>query len=294
MEPEDSQNTAAITGSAPPSFSALLIHLRSTIAGARLHALRAVDVLQVQTCWELGRHIVEFEQGGADRARYGARLLPLLAKSLTVEFGKGFDARSLRHFRQFYLSFPIRNALRSELSWTHYRTLLKVEREPARLWYMHEAADQNWISRALDRQISTLYYERLLASRDKDGVRQEAIANMAPLQRSPREFVRDPVLLEFLGLPESGRTRISGRWTCTCGCMTTCTARTTTTRRWASSSVRRRMRRWCGTRCCTGTSSCSRAGTGWCCQRRRSCGGSWKGEGRRGKHRGNSPSHESG
>ena len=95
--------------------------------------------------------------------------------------------------------------LRHELSWTHYRNLLRVDGEQARHWYMNEAADQNWSTRALDRQIGTLYCERLLASRDRDPVRQEAAAQMAPLQKTPREFVRDPVLLEFLGLVGTGR-----------------------------------------------------------------------------------------
>jgi predicted nuclease of restriction endonuclease-like (RecB) superfamily len=106
--------------------------------------------------------------------------------------------------RSFYLAFPIRDALRTELSWTHYRTLLRVESESARAWYMHEAAEQNWSSRALERQIGTLYYERLLASQDRAAVKQEAGEKVAALKGGPREFLRDPVLLEFLGLPASG------------------------------------------------------------------------------------------
>lgn len=183
----------------------LVSTLRGLIASARAQALRAVDVVQVQTCWEIGRHIVEFEQGGAARAEYGTRLIPRLALSLTAEFGKGFDERNLRHMRGFFQLFPIRNALRTELSWTHYRSLLRVEAEASRLWYMNESADQNWSSRALDRQIGTLYYERLLVSRDRDPVKDEAASQLAPIQKTPREFVRDPVLLEFLGLPETGR-----------------------------------------------------------------------------------------
>jgi DUF1016 N-terminal domain len=109
----------------------------------------------VRMCWEMGRHIVEFEQGGAVRAAYGARLLPLLAESLTAEFGSGFDEGNLRKMRQFYLFFPIRAALRPELSWTHYRSLIHIENERARLWYMNEATSQNWGTRALDRQIGT-------------------------------------------------------------------------------------------------------------------------------------------
>lgn len=183
----------------------LLEQLRGLIAQARSQALRAVDVIQVRTCWEIGRHIVEYQQQGEVRAAYGARLLTLLAQRLTQEFGRGFDARNLRHMRGFYLTFPIWNAVRTELSWTHYRNLLRVDNEAARQWYMHEAVVQNWSYRALERQIGTLYYERLLASQDRVAVTAEAAALTAPLSQSPREFVRDPVMLEFLGLPGAGR-----------------------------------------------------------------------------------------
>jgi predicted nuclease of restriction endonuclease-like (RecB) superfamily len=107
--------------------------------------------------------------------------------------------------RGFYLGFPIRDALRRELSWTHYRTLLRADDAKARQWYMNESADQSWSTRALERQIGTLYYERLLASSDRREVEQEAASNIAPLQQNPREFVRDPVMLEFLGLPGTGK-----------------------------------------------------------------------------------------
>jgi len=188
----------------PQGTEGLLHRLRELIEGARQKALRAVDAVQVQTCWEIGRHIVEFEQGGAARAEYGTRLVPILAESLTREFGRGFDATNLRHMRVFYHAFPIRDALRPELSWTHYRTLLKLESEAARSWYMKEAAAQGWTTRALERQINTLYYERLLATSDRPAVEHEATGAIAPLQ-TPREFVRDPVMLEFLGLPGVGR-----------------------------------------------------------------------------------------
>ncbi|CUI05500.1 FIG074102: hypothetical protein [Janthinobacterium sp. CG23_2] len=183
---------------------ALLAELGELIRQARQRALRAVDVIQVQTCWELGRHIVEFEQGGAVRAAYGKRLLSELATALTAEFGKGFDASNLRYMRLFYQAFPKCDALRHELSWTHYRTLLRVDSDTARQWYMNEAATQNWSSRALERQIGTLYYERLLASQDRTAVEREAGAQLMAPSVGPREFVRDPVLLEFLGLPRAG------------------------------------------------------------------------------------------
>ena len=187
------------------SLSPLLGTLRQLISDARSRALRAVDVIQVQTCWQVGRHIVEFEQGGAARAAYGKRLLPMLAEQLTQEFGKGFDASNLRYMRLFYQSFPIRDALRHELSWTHYRLLTRVDSAEARQWYMTEAATQNWSTRALERQIGTLFYERLLLSQDKAAVAAEAGHNLARLEQSPRAFVRDPVMLEFLGLPGSGK-----------------------------------------------------------------------------------------
>lgn len=206
MNTTKEQTALPIAGHATPAGMPELIgQLRGLIESARRQALRAVDAVQVRTCWEIGRHIVEFEQHGVDRAAYGTRLIPRLAESLTSEFGKGFDASNLRYMRLFYQAFPNCDALRHELSWTHYRTLLRIEDKQARHWYMNEAADQNWSFRALDRQIGTLYYERLLASRDRDPVRQEAAAQVAPLQKMPREFVRDPVLLEFLGLPETGR-----------------------------------------------------------------------------------------
>ena len=148
---------------------------------------------------------MEYEQGGLDRAKYGARLLPRLADQLTAEFGKGFDASNLRYMRLFYQTFPNCDALRHELSWTHYRTLLRVEDPRAREWYVAESAAQNWSSRALERQIGTLYYERLLASKDRRPVRAEAGKKLAGLEQNPREFVRDPVLLEFLGLPNTGK-----------------------------------------------------------------------------------------
>lgn len=189
----------------PPSFDGLVRELREFISESRRKVVRAVDVIQVRTCWGVGRHIVEFEQGGAARAEYGTNLLARLAEALTADFGKGFDRWNLHKMKQFYLAFPILDALRPELSWTHYRILMRIEDLSAREWYINEAISQNWSSRALERQVSRLYYERLLASQDRTSVRAEAAEKIAELPPSPRDFVRDPVLLEFLGLPETGR-----------------------------------------------------------------------------------------
>lgn len=147
LVPDDTQD---------PKITSLLGNLGELIRQARQKLLRAVDTAQVQTYWQIGRHIVEFEQEGSRRAVYGKQLLATLAKVLTVEFGKGFDETNLRKMRLFYQAFPIRDALRLELSWTHYRRLLRVDNEKARKWYMDEAAEQNWSSRSLERQINTL------------------------------------------------------------------------------------------------------------------------------------------
>ena len=123
-----------------------------------------------------------------------------LSKRLTEEFGKGFTEANLRNMRQFYLCFPNCYALRSELTWTHYRLLIRVQNEKARLWYMNEAAEQTWSSRQLDRQISVLYYERLLNSTDTVSVKVEAEQNLKQIE--PQEFIHDPYVLEFLNLKD--------------------------------------------------------------------------------------------
>ncbi|MBK8090890.1 MAG: DUF1016 family protein [Verrucomicrobiaceae bacterium] len=179
--------------------------LKTFITESRRQIVRAVDFAQVQTCWGVGRYIVEFEQGGASKSEYGSKLLPRLADSLMVDFGKGFDASNLNKMRQFYLAFPILDTVCPKLSWSHYRILSRINDSKARDWYIQEATAQNWSVRALDRQINRLYYERLLSSRDKKAVKAEAEKKIAELPPSPKDFIRDPVLLEFLGLPETGR-----------------------------------------------------------------------------------------
>ncbi len=175
--------------------------VRGLISGAQAHVARSVNATIVELYWQIGRLIVEDEQRGADRAEYGKAVLQALSKRLTAEFGKGYDATNLRSMRQFYQLFPIRDAVRRELTWTHYRQLIRVSNATAREWYMHEAAAQNWSSRALDRQISVLYYERLLGSKiGGESVRQEAAALTAPLAASPLDFLRDPYVFEFLQL----------------------------------------------------------------------------------------------
>ena len=178
--------------------SHLFAEIREVLVTARRTAYKAVNFAMVTAYWNVGRLIVEDEQQGNIRAEYGKAILADLAKRLTDEFGKGFDERELRRIRQFYLVFPKWDALRPELTWTHYRLLIRVQNEQARLWYMNEAAEQTWSSRQLDRQISVLYYERLLNSTDTLSVREEAENNLAQL--APQEFIHDPYVLEFLNL----------------------------------------------------------------------------------------------
>ena len=178
----------------------LYANVRSILASARQRAYTAVNFAMVESYWLIGQQIVENELRGAARAEYGKGVLKELAERLTAEFGKGFDESNLRYMRLFYRSFPIRDTLRHELTWSHYRRLLSIENEPARLWYMNEAADSVWSTRQLDRQISTLYYERLLASKEKEPVVDEAKKKMTQL--APQQFIRDPFVLEFLDLKE--------------------------------------------------------------------------------------------
>lgn len=178
--------------------SHLFAEIREVLVTARRTAYKAVNFAMVTAYWNVGRIIVEDEQKGHIRAEYGKAILADLSKRLTDEFGKGFDERELRRIRQFYLVFPKWDALRPELTWTHYRLLIRVQNEQARLWYMNEAAEQTWSSRQLDRQISVLYYERLLNSTDTLSVRKEAENNLAQL--APQEFIHDPYVLEFLNL----------------------------------------------------------------------------------------------
>ena len=174
--------------------------VREILLAARQKAYRSIGSVMVEAYWEIGKRIVEDEQEGEERAQYGKATLESLSAKLTEEFGKGFDVRNLRYMRSFYLKFPIRNAVRSELTWTHYRSLLRVESDEARNWYLEEAIRNQWSSRQLDRQISTLYYERLLMSQNKNAVRQEADEKLSEV--APVEFIKDPYVLEFLGMKD--------------------------------------------------------------------------------------------
>lgn len=185
-----------------PSARKTLERIREVLLEARHQALRAVNAAMVQAYWDIGREIIEEEQRGKDRAEYGKHLLKNLSAQLTKEFGKGFDESNLRYIRLFYKTFPIRDALRHELSWTHYRLLSKISRDDARDFYMIEAVKSNWSTRQLERQINSLLFERLAKSKNKKSVL--SAANKAKDIFKPQDFIRDPYILEFTGLPERG------------------------------------------------------------------------------------------
>ena len=175
--------------------------IRSIILNAKNKIVSTVNFTMVETYWLVGQLIVEEEQGGKHKAEYGKNLLNYLSKNLTEELGKGYTSTNLKYMRQFYITFPNRHALRDQLSWTHYRYLLRVDNSKAREFYIEETITNNWSTRILDRQIKTLYYERLLASKDKQTVIQEMQAKTQDLM--PEDFLKDPYILEFLNLKES-------------------------------------------------------------------------------------------
>ena len=178
------------------------LKIKSILEEARHNAYRHVNFVMVQAYWNIGREIVEEEQKGKQRAEYGATIIEELSQKLTVEYGQGFNKTNLWYMKQFYLAFKNLHALRGELSWTHYRLLLKVEREEIRQFYLNECIQSNWSTRQLERQINTLYYERLLASKNKLPVKREADARAKKLAVSPEDQIKDPYVLEFLGLKE--------------------------------------------------------------------------------------------
>lgn len=143
-------------------------NIKLTLKEAQQKVYVNVNFVMVETYWNIGKQINE-AQGENERAEYGKGLLKFLSEKLTAEFGKGYTVTNLKYMRQFYNAFPIGHALRDQLSWTHYRMLLKVEDDTARMFYLDECAKSNWSTRQLERQINSFFYQRILSSQDKDG-----------------------------------------------------------------------------------------------------------------------------
>ncbi len=184
------------------ALNSLISAIVEQIEQAKRQVRQAVNGAMVQSYWQVGRLIVEHEQHGSSRAEYGKQQLEQLSQQLTSRFGKGFDVTNLRNMRRFYLIFPIRETVSLELSWSHFNLLAKIENSKAREWYQQESVQQNWSVRALERQIGTFYYERLLATKDKILVEAEAKKNIQPLQETAKDYLRDPYILDFLNLQD--------------------------------------------------------------------------------------------
>ena len=176
--------------------------IKKILKNARQKAYTAVNSAMVEAYWEIGRRIVEEEQSGRERAEYGKEIIKNLSKELTEEFGKGFSRRTLWEMRKLYVYFSDYEKVRTlfaQLTWSHFQKVLRVSNEKARIFYLTEAAENMWSVRTLDRNISTLYYDRIVASIDKKTVEDEMKDKTKKLQA--KEFIKNPVVLEFLDLP---------------------------------------------------------------------------------------------
>ena len=180
------------------SQQSLIQDLRQIIETARANAVRSVDFCRVQMYWHLGQRIFEEEQQGKERADYGTYLTRNLAKLLEPEYGSGFGVRQLEQARQFYRTYPNANTLRSQLNWSQYRKLIQIDDPDKREYYELESVNNAWTARETERQINSMLYERLLLSNDKESLL--AVARKQRIPESPTEVIKDPMVLEFLGL----------------------------------------------------------------------------------------------
>ena len=180
------------------SMQGFISEIRQIIQEARTHAVRSVDFCRVQMYWAIGQRIVEKEQQGKERAEYGTYLIKRLAQEIEPEFGSGFGERQLQRCRQFFQLYPNASALRSQLNWSQYRMLIQIPDPAKREYYELEAVNEGWTGRQLERQINSMLYERLLLSNDKEAVL--AVARKERIPETPQEIIKDPMILEFLGL----------------------------------------------------------------------------------------------
>lgn len=180
------------------SNSNLISDIKLLIAGARETAIRTVDFQRTLLYWHIGERIFNEEQQGKDRADYGKYLIKYLSEQLQPEFGSGFSSRQLERYRQFYRTFPIASTLWTQLSWSHYKLLISIDNEDKREYYIAETVKNNWSVRQMERQINSQLFERLLLSNDKESVL--AVAKNEKLPENPQEIIKDPMILEFLGL----------------------------------------------------------------------------------------------
>lgn len=186
--------------------NSLVSDIRQIVECGMRQAYANVNSIGIRTYWLVGQRIVEEEQNGAERATYGTDLIGHLSKELSTIYSKGYTSRNLREYRQFYLyfkDFEIWHSRVPNLTWTHCRMLLRVADEDARYWYLRESTREMWSVRTLDRNIGSQYYYRLLQSPKKDAVVSEMLEKTAYSQNDKQEFVKSPVVAEFLQLPSN-------------------------------------------------------------------------------------------
>ena len=176
----------------------VFIEIKQIIDSSRGRAIYAVNHERTLMYWHIGKRIFEEEQAGKDRADYGSFLIRSLSEKLEPEYGSGFSMRQLERYRKFYRTFPITSAVRTQLNWTQYKLLLSIDNEDKREFYIAESVKNNWTSRQLERQIGSQLFERLLLSSDKESVL--AVARNEKLPTNPKDIIKDPMCLEFLGL----------------------------------------------------------------------------------------------
>ncbi len=182
------------------NYNLVLSKVSSILEEARKKTIRQIDTVIIETYWKIGEIIVKEEQKGKEKAKYGDYLIKRLSDDLTKKFGKGFNVANIWNFRQFYLTYPKLYALRRELSWTHYRILMRIEEKDAKIFYELETIKNNWSSRELQRQINSLLFERLVLSRNKNKVLE--LSQKGHIIEKPEDAIKNPYILEFLGLPE--------------------------------------------------------------------------------------------
>lgn len=176
----------------------IIKQVQNIIANAQAKAIRSVDTERVLMYWQIGKVIFEEEQQSKDRADYGKYLIKSISDEFQPQFGSGFTVRQLEMNRQFFRTFPNTNALRSQFNWTHYRTLIRIDNQDKRDFYIAETEKNNWTARQLERQVNSQLFERLLVSNDIKAVL--AVAREERLPAEPTEIIKDPMVLEFLGL----------------------------------------------------------------------------------------------
>lgn len=184
-------------------YNELLDNIGLTIEQARQNAFKAVNLELVKANWEIGRHIVEYEQHGQERAEYGSALLSRLSRDLRLRYGKGFGRRNILDMRRFYLAYQKWQAVPAKLSWTHFVTLLGISEDTTRRFYEKQTILEGWGYRELERQINSSLFERLALSKDKKGVLQ--LSEKGHIVSKPTEAIKDPYVLDFLKIPQSHR-----------------------------------------------------------------------------------------